>query len=118
MADIISARLEHFGVEEYELNVLGGTPQLSVRLTDEQLAKQIRPLLTATGQMEFCEVFTATDLQRLVNGEDWKEWLSLEGKEEHAAKLGLIDQQQITPFCNLRRSNTSGGNCPKTLGSL
>lgn len=62
MADIISARLEHFGVEEYELNVLGGTPQLSVRLTDEQLAKQIRPLLTATGQMEFCEVFTATNI--------------------------------------------------------
>jgi len=115
MADIISARLEHFGVEEYELNVLGATPQLSVRLTDEQLAKQIRPLLTATGQMEFCEVFTATDLQRLVNGEDWKEWLSLEGKEDHAAKLGLIDQQQITPFLQFAQEQQDRGQLPENL---
>lgn len=115
MADIISARLEHFGVEEYELSVLGGTPQLSVRLTDEQLAKQIRPLLTAAGEIEFCEVFSATDFQRLVKSEDWKEWLALEGKEGHAAKLGLIEQQQITPFLQFAQEQYERGQLPENL---
>jgi len=114
MADIISARLEHFGVEEYEINVLGGTPQLSVQLRDEQLAKQILPLLTATGQLEFCEVFTTADLQRLVKNEAWEEWLTLDVQSEQA-KLGQIDQQRITPFMQFAEQQYEQGRLPENL---
>ncbi|MCB0550627.1 MAG: hypothetical protein KDD19_23860 [Phaeodactylibacter sp.] len=117
---VLSKRLKAFGVTAFETEVRPEQRQISIRFQDPLPAETILPLLSSTGKLEFCEVFTQPEILRILNApgqeEAWKQWFALDTEAaEMQPVLGSITPEEIPGFSEFVISQLAAKALPDNL---
>ena len=118
--DVLSKRLNAFGIHTFEISVEPEQRQLAISLEDGPKSEALLPLLLTVGKLDFCEVFTQLEalkfLQASKQWETWVHWLpqSPEG-EGKGAIVGVIPSEEMPAFSRFIREPRAIEGLPANL---
>ena len=106
-AEILSGRLEAFGLKSYDVKIQNNQKQIQIQIPENVQLQEVRELLTSKGELTFYETFTRKEFSDLVpNSDRLFKLLIIDLKTDPSgSNLGCVTTDNLDSVNDYIRSN-------------
>lgn len=116
-ADILQKRLEIFGIDELEIDIVGDKQQIVIKYYKDIDVRDLERILTPTGQLGFCSTLDVQEIESYIQNQVVRDILALGSPSENAnsAIIGQVFENGRKRISGYLKSLEKNGTLPNNV---